>query len=350
MRPILGWKLRVIMRSLVVSAAVLMPCAPPYAQPSEPIDPLPLEQNLDPAKVALGEKLFDDHRLSKGNENACSTCHAVDRDGGDGLAVSRGLGSMRDTVNTLTIFNSGFNFRQNWDGRNVTLEDQANAVIADPRVMGSSWPEVIDKLSRDESVVQAFRIYPDGLTATNIVNALVTYERSLITPNAPFDRYLRGDVAALTDDQIEGYRLFKTYGCVACHQGMQVGGNMFQVFGVFGSASDYFEQHGPVTDKDFGRYRITKDEDDRFVFRVPSLRNVAVTAPYFNDGSAATLPEAVRVMAQYQIGHPISAHDVELIVDFLDSLTGEYQGVSLADPSRRRAVDLGALPSEGQSR
>ncbi|TSD89878.1 c-type cytochrome [Mycobacterium sp. KBS0706] len=297
------------------------------AQTPEPIAPIPFQLELDQRKVNLGEALFHDVRLSKDNENACSSCHDLDNGGDDGLAKSKGLGGKAGKRNTLTIFNSTLNFRMMWDGRFASSEQQVEAAIHDPAVMGTTWPAILDKLAQDQALTQAFAgLYPQGMQPQTITDALVVYERSLITPNARFDRFLRGDAAALDPDELEGYRLFKTYGCASCHQGVNVGGNMFQVFGVLGMPGDYFRSHGPVADPDFGLYNTTKAEEDKFVFRVPSLRNVALTAPYFNDGSAATLTEAVDAMAKYQLGRQIPPRDNALIVAFLRTLTGEYKG------------------------
>lgn len=297
------------------------------AQTPEPIAPIPFQLELDQRKVDLGEALFHDVRLSKNNENACSSCHDLDNGGDDGMAKSPGLGGKAGKRNTPSIFNATLNFRLTWDGRFASSEQQVEAAIHDPSVMGETWPAIIDKLAQDQALKEAFaRLYPEGMQPQTITDALVVYERSLITPNARFDKFLRGDTAALDADELEGYRLFKTYGCASCHQGLNVGGNMFQVFGVLGKPGDYFRSHGATDDPDFGLYNITKVEEDKFVFRVPSLRNVALTAPYFNDGSAATLTDAVDAMAKYQLGRRIPVRDSALIVAFLRTLTGEYKG------------------------
>jgi cytochrome c peroxidase len=298
------------------------------AKAEEPIKPIPLELRLDAAKVALGDQLFHDTRLSKNNSLSCASCHALDRGGVDGLETSRGINGAKGPINAPTVFNSGFNFRQFWDGRAASLEEQAAGPVHNPKEMGSNWPEVLGKLSQDPALVSAFKqAYPDGLQPPNIQDAVATYERSLFTPNARFDKYLRGDAAAIDADELQGYRLFKRYGCVACHQGVNVGGNMFQMFGVMG---DYFAKRGNPTEADLGRYNVTKNDADKHLFKVPSLRNIALTAPYFHDGSAKTLPEAVDVMFKYQLGRTAPAGDKALIVKFLHTLTGEYRGKPLA--------------------
>lgn len=301
--------------------------APAGAQGNEPIKPIPLEIKVDARKVELGEKLFLDRRVSKDNSIACVQCHRYEWGGADRSPVSVGVGGKRGPINAPTIFNLAFNFRLSWDGRDASLESQVRGPVHNPVVMGTTWDELVEKLKADPAYMQAFRdIYGESPNGKNISDAVATFERSLITPNARFDRYLRGDKAALTAEELRGYQLFKNYGCIACHQGTNVGGNMFQVFGVMG---DYFKKRGNITPADLGRFNQTKVETDRHVFRVPSLRNVAVTPPYFHDGSAATLEDAVDVMFQYQLGRPAPKADKELIVKFLRTLTGEFRGKPL---------------------
>ena len=193
--------------------------------------------------------------------------------------------------NTPTIFNVGLNAAFNWDGIANTLEAHAEIVLLNPRLMNTTWPELLAKLQADADYVTSFNTaYPEGLTRANVLDALASFERSLLTPNARFDRYLRGEQHALTEPEQQGYRLFKSYGCVACHQGINIGGNMYQKFGVFAEAGG---EESPGAGVDLGRYAVTKVPRDREVFRVPSLRNVAVTAPYFHDGRAPTLEDAV---------------------------------------------------------
>jgi cytochrome c peroxidase len=309
-------------------SGVMLGALPASAQTNEPIQPLPLEIKLDSKRVALGEKLFNDKRLSKDDTLACVSCHELGKGGVDRTRVSTGIGGAKGSINAPTVFNSGFNFRQFWDGRAASLEEQAAGPVHDPKEMGSNWPEVQAKLGRDQALVAEMKsAYADGLNPKNIQDAIATYERSLVTPSR-FDRHLRGDKTAITAEEQQGYQLFKSYGCVACHQGVNVGGNMFQVFGVIG---DYFKKRGGVNDADLGRYNVTKAESDKHVFKVPGLRNVALTAPYFHDGSAATLEDAVDVMFRFQLGRAAPAKDKESIVKFLRSLNGEFKGKPLAD-------------------
>lgn len=311
-------------RALVAVAALVLANAA-VAQ-SEPIVPIPTDLKLDARKVALGDRLFHDKRLSRDNTLACASCHGLATGGVDRRPSSIGIGGAKGPINAPTVYNSGFNFRQFWDGRASSLEEQAGGPIHNPKEMGSNWQEVLAKLGQDEALVaEAKAVYPEGLSPKTISDAIATFERSLATPNSRFDRWLRGDKAALAADEQRGYQLFKSYGCIACHQGVNVGGNMFQVFGVMGN---YFDKR-PGNEADLGRFNVTKQDTDRHVFKVPTLRNVAVTAPYFHDGSAATLDEAVEVMFRYQLGRQAPRQDKELIVKFLQTLTGEYRGKPL---------------------
>lgn len=285
-----------------------------------PILPLVPLEGLDPGRVALGERLFHDPRLSADLSIACANCHSLSAGGVDGQRVSVGIGGALGNINAPTIFNSAYSVAQFWNGRAATLEEQAAGPIQNPVEMGATWSQVLSRLAQDDRLVGEFRsLYRDGLTAGNLVNAIATFERSLVTVNSRFDRYLRGDRQALTRLEEDGYRRFSEYGCISCHQGMLVGGNMFQKFGVLG---DYFAGRS-VSEADLGRFAVTGREEDRHVFKVPSLRNVSRTAPYFHDASAATLDQAVLIMARYQLGRELSSDDVNAIVAFLGTLDGE---------------------------
>lgn len=298
---------------------------PPPA--AEPIPPMPQSLPLDERKVALGNRLFHDIRFSRDNSMACASCHVLSKGGADGLRNSVGIGGQRGDMNAPTVFNSGFNFRQFWNGRAESLEDQIDGPVHNPKELGSNWPEIVAKLKQDTAYAAEFgALYRDGIQPGNIKDAIATFERSLITPNSRFDKYLKGDRDALTQDEIKGYQLFKSYGCIACHQGVNVGGNLYQRLGVM---RDYFKQRGDIAAADLGRFAITGKPEDRHVFKVPSLRNVAVTGPYFHDGSVATLEEVVVIMGQHQLGVSIPDDDVVLIVNFLRTLTGEYGGKPL---------------------
>lgn len=323
---IVAWKIAAIAPVPEQHVSVLSQF-PGLLEASEPISPIPDSIDLDPRKVSLGGRLFSDPRLSADNSIACATCHALSRGGADGLRRSSGIRAQTGDINAPTVFNSGFNFKQFWNGRALSLEDQIDGPIQNPKEMGSEWSAVIDKLNRDASYQSEFaNVYRDGIRPVNVKDAIATFERSLITPNSRFDRYLKGERAALTREEVEGYQKFKSYGCVACHQGINVGGNLFQRFGVVGN---YFSDRGTITPADLGRFGVTGIEDDTHVFKVPSLRNIALTAPYFHDGSVTALDQAVVIMGKYQLGVVIPADDVALIVKFLHTLTGEYNGKPL---------------------
>lgn len=290
---------------------------------TEYIEPLEPAHNENPAKVELGERLFHDARLSKDNTVSCASCHNVLEGGDDGRQFSVGIDGRIGSINAPTVYNLGSNVGYFWDGRAESLDDQISGPIHNPTEMASNWIEIVEKLKRDNSISVAFQnIYPEGLTAKNIRDAIVAYELALVTVNSPVDQYLRGDLDAISDEALRGFKLFNSMGCSSCHQGKNLGGNMYQVFGITG---DYFADRGNVTKSDFGRFNITGKETDRYKFKVPTLRNVAETAPYFHDGSTTTLEEAIVVMARYQLGRPIDDTQVNQIRSFLESLTGEIQ-------------------------
>jgi len=290
----------------------------------EPVQPIVLPEGLDPLKVSLGERLFHDIRLGRDNDMACSSCHNIRDNGADHHALAPGRDNTTLDVNTLTVFNSSLNHRQFWDGRVRNLEEQVDAVVVNAREFATTWPTIIGKLKQDKDYIRSFtELYPDGITASNIRNAIVMFERSLATVNSPFDRFLLGDADAISAEAKAGYHLFKSYGCVACHQGSNVGGNLFMKLGVF---KDYFAARINPVRADQGRFNVTGKERDRHVFRVPGLRLAALTPPYFHDGRVATLADAVRIMAEHQLGRSISGQDILHIVAFLQSLPGEYRG------------------------
>ncbi len=294
------------------------------ATPEDPIDPIPTDRHLDARKVALGKDLFADPILSPDGDVACTTCHLFDKGGADGLPKKDLADHEPALVNTPTIFNVALNYRLHWSGRFEELESQLEIPITSPRVLGTTYEAIVSRLSASPTYPDRFRaIYDEGLTTATFRDALVTYEQALVTPNARFDRWLRGDKSAITADEEAGYALFKSHGCISCHQGVNVGGNLFQKFGAM---SDYFKDRGGVSEADYGRFNVTKREEDRYVFRVASLRNVALTAPYFHDGRAPTLEIAVQVMSKYQLGRKLTPEQTRLLVAFLKTLTGELDG------------------------
>lgn len=293
----------------------------------EPIKPVPVSLPLNARKVALGKALFHEPKLSRDNTISCASCHDLGKGGVDRQARSRGINGAEGQLNAPTVFNSGFNFKQFWDGRAATLEEQVEGPVHNPAEMGASWADIVAKLRATPTYAAAFKpLYPDGIQPGNIKDAIAEFERSLATPNSRFDQFLRGEANAITAVEKAGYAKFKAHGCTSCHQGVNAGGNMFETLGAM---TDYFKERGRITKADYGRFNVTGREEDRFSFKVPGLRNVALTAPYFHDGSVESLEEAVAAMGRYQLGQPLSKGDIEEIVAFLRTLTGEYGGKPL---------------------
>lgn len=295
----------------------------PGTAAESPFAPLPVKLDLDEAKVALGERLFGDPRLSDDGTVACTNCHALDRGGANGEARSSLPTRPPVGINVPSIFNAAFYFRFSWNGRFEDIGEQLDLAMQLPSAMAGTWAKAAAALQADATVVRLFAgVYPEGLTPDSLREAVAVYSLSLVTPNARFDRYLRGEIA-LTPEEERGYELFREDGCVSCHQGIAIGGNMFQRFGVM---QDYFADRGDLTPGDMGLFTHTKRPEDKFVFRVPSLRNVALTAPYFHDASATTLEQAVVTMARYQLGRTLAQDHTLAIVAFLRTLTGELHG------------------------
>jgi cytochrome c peroxidase len=306
-------------RRVVATCALISACLLPSPAPSqlpapapvsngaeEPITPIPAPPDLDPLKVKLGERLFNDARLSHDNSQSCSSCHDLRANGASAVRFDFGVDGREQRFNTLTVFNSTLNFRFGWEGKVRTIEDDIKALLESPRIMGSSLAEVTTKLDSDSEMRASFgAAYGHRPDAASIVDAMATFARTLVTPGSKFDRWLAGDAAALSDDELEGYRLFKSLGCVSCHQGVNIGGNLFQRHGIFHPLAS----------------------PDPVILRVPSLRNVATTPPYFHDGSAPTLDDAVRKMALAQLNARLTDSQAKALVAYLQSLTGQYRGV-----------------------
>jgi cytochrome c peroxidase len=277
----------------------------------EPITPIPGPPAADPLKVALGERLFGDPRLSRGNTRTCLSCHDLSTNGANGNLQDTALDGSLLSLNTTTVFNATLSFRLGWEGEFRTLEAQAAATLQNPRIMGTRIDDVVGKLSQDANLVYQFEVaYGHGPDPPSVLDAIATFERTLVTPGSRFDRWLAGDTAALSAQQVDGYRMFKSLGCVSCHQGVNVGGNLFQRHGIF--------------------HPLARAEPE--ILRVPSLRNIATTAPYFHDGSARSLDEAVRKMARAQLNSTLTDPQVDAIVAFLQSLTGTYHGRPVEEP------------------
>jgi cytochrome c peroxidase len=294
---------------------------PQKPAPAEPIIPLPESVDVNMDKVMLGRSLYHDTVLSGDGTISCATCHMLDQGGAEHLKTSTGIKGQKGPINAPTVLNSAYNFVQFWDGRAKDLQEQAAGPVGNPIEMGANWNEVISKIKKNPEYSEAFdELYPDGVTKSNITDAIAEYEKALITPSR-FDAYLRGDESAITEQEKKGYLTFKEVGCTACHTGINVGGSMFQKLGL---VKDYFSDRGtPLTEADNGRFNVTKNPADKHFFKVPSLRNVELTAPYLHDGSRETLEETVALMGKYQLGRDLTNEQIDDIVAFLKSLTGK---------------------------
>ncbi|MEG2061216.1 MAG: cytochrome c peroxidase [Alistipes sp.] len=292
---------------------------------NEPVQPLREFIPTDSAKVALGFSLFTDGRLSTDGTISCATCHPLEKGGVDGTRTSEGIAGQFGGINAPTVYNAVFNCQQFWNGRAADLAEQAAGPPVNPIEMGTqTWEEIAARLNTDKALVQRFKaLYPEGLTPATVTDAIAEFEKTLITPNAPFDKYLKGDTEAITADQIAGYELFKTNKCATCHAGQTLGGQSFEYMGI---AEDYFAARTPeivTNNDDQGLFGFSGNENDLHKFKTPNLRNIALTAPYLHDGSAKTLNEAVIAMFRFENGTAYTQQDVEQIVDFLGTLTGE---------------------------
>ena len=305
----------------------------------EPVRPIVAVAETDPLKVQLGFDLFHDARLSVDNTVSCASCHSLETGGVDNHQYSHGVEQRLGGVNAPTVYNAVYNFVQFWDGRAKTLADQAAGPPLNPVEMAStSFDEIIAKLQGDKRYTEMFQtLYPEqGITEATITDAIEEFERTLVTPNSQFDKWLLGDDAALTAEELRGYELFKENSCATCHVGINLGGESYELMGL---RRHYFQERGmELTEEDNGRYKQTQEERDRHRFKVPGLRNVELTWPYYHDGSRVTMDEAVRDMALYQCDVELADEDVEAIVAFLTTLTGEYNGVKLTSKNEYGVV------------
>lgn len=291
------------------------------ARKNEPVQPIPKTLAVNPDKVALGMRLFHDPRLSDDNSISCAHCHQLGAGGADGRKTSIGVGGQSGPINAPTVFNAIFNIEQFWDGRAADLQAQAGGPPLNPIEMASkSWEQIIGKLNQDPELVSDFTaVYPAGFSGATITDAIAEFEKTLITPDSPFDNYLRGQDDALTARQKHGWELFKDNKCATCHGGIILGGRSFEPLGL---KRDF--AFGTITSADIGRMNVTNEMRDRLRQKVPMLRNVALTAPYFHRGDVATLDQAVKLMLRYQVGTELPQKDVDDIVAFLESLNGVY--------------------------
>ena len=285
------------------------------------ITPIPFMGSYDKEKAQLGKSLFFDKILSKDGTISCSSCHELPGNGANSTEHSFGINNKKSLVNSPTVLNSVFNLSQFFDGRAKDLKDQALISIVNPLEMDSSIEEVLVKLNNSSYKKRFQKIYKDGITTNNLAEVIAEFEKALITPNSRFDRYLRGDRKAINDQEKRGYKAFKELGCISCHNGVNIGGNMHQKMGII-----IVYDHMDSTQKNLalnGRYNVTKRERDKLVFKVPTLRNIALTAPYLHDGSVETLKDVIIDMREHQLGLLDESSDVDDIEMFLKTLTGE---------------------------
>jgi cytochrome c peroxidase len=310
---------RLILIVLALGAGGRSIAQAPAPQPradQEPITPIPSPPAQDPQQVALGDRLFHDPRLSHDNTRSCNSCHDTSTNGASADRPDPTPDAVE--LNIPTVFNAALNFRLNWEGNLRTLESQVEQSLAKPQTMGSSVEEALHKLQADPDVARQFRAaFGREADGAGLLGAIAAYERTLLTPGSRFDRWLKGDVNAITADEFAGYQLFKSLGCVSCHQGVNVGGNMYQRHGVF--------------------HPLASPKPE--IVRVPSLRNVAVTPPYFHDGSAATLSQAVKAMGYAQLDRTLTDDQTDAIVAFLNTLTGTYLGKPITPAGQLRQSD-----------
>lgn len=301
--------------AVLLSAAAGLAHAAPASD--EPIQPIPPAKVKDAALVELGKKLYFDTRLSKSGFISCNSCHNLSMGGTDNLKTSIGHNWNKGPINAPTVLNSSMNLAQFWDGRAADLKAQAGGPIANPGEMASNHTLAVEVLQSIPGYVAEFKkvFGTEKVTIDEVTKAIAAFEETLVTPNSRFDKWLKGDKKALTPQEVAGYALFKDSGCTACHNGPAVGGNSFQKMGVV----EAYQATSPAE----GRVAVTKDEADRFNFKVPTLRNVELTYPYFHDGEAATLTQAVDTMGRIQLGKKFTAEENAKIVAFLKSLTGE---------------------------
>ena len=285
--------------------------------------PVPEAPKEHPAKVKLGDQLFHDQRLSSDNTISCASCHDLAHNGADRRPFSVGVGGALGRIRAPSVYNSELNHVQFWDGSARDLESQVDGPVHEPVEMASNWDEIIAKLNQDADIQAQFSaLFPDGITPDNIRNVLASFQRTLMLTNAPFDRWLAGDETAINAQEQRGYEKFRDFGCISCHQGANVGGNMFARMG---SLENYFAQKGEaITQADLGRFNVTGQEHHRYVFKVPGLRTASLNSFFFHDSSADTLEDAIVTMARFQLGRELAEADVKEIAAFIRSLTGEH--------------------------
>ena len=300
--------------AVLVSGAVLFAS---YASAAEPIQVIKPPQSINLGMSELGKKLYFDPRLSKSGFISCNSCHNLSMGGTDNLPTSIGDKWQQGPINSPTVLNSSLNLAQFWDGRAADLKEQAGGPIANPGEMAFTHTLAIGMLESIPAYVREFKTVfgKDQISIDQVTAAIAEFEKTLVTPNSRFDQWLLGNKEAITTKELAGYKLFKDSGCTACHNGEAVGGNSFQKMGVV----EPYQATSPAE----GRSAVTGVDADRFNFIVPTLRNVELTYPYFHDGAADTLAEAVDIMGRLQLGKTFTTTENEQIVAFLKTLTGD---------------------------
>lgn len=301
--------------------------------PDQP--PIPADNPMTEVKIALGKQLYFDPRLSVTGTHSCNSCHDVTGSGSDGRQVSSGVNDHKGRRNTLTIWNAAYHTVYNWDGSAKTLEEQFRGHLLDENIMGmDGTKQAVERIAGIPAYRNSFvKAFPgEGLSFDNLAKAVSAYVRTLVTTNSPYDRYLKGERKAISTAAARGFQTFIDIRCASCHfwvnlsgpnpgLALQQGEGFYELFPNY-PGSDY-EQRYKLAD-DLGRYYVTKDETDRRMWRLPSLRNIALTAPYFHSGTVGTLPEAVKVMAKVQLKRELTEQQLNDIVAFLNTLTGEF--------------------------
>lgn len=310
-------KNRILPLCLGLGILANVPSLAQAASSNEPIQPIVTPKVGNPGLVELGKKLYFDPRLSKSGFISCNSCHNLSMGGTDNLKTSIGHNWHQGPINSPTVLNSSMNIAQFWDGRAADLKAQAGGPIANPGEMASTHELAVHVLQSIPGYVAEFKqtFGSDKIDIDEVTKAIAAFEETLVTPNSRFDKWLKGDKTALNGDELAGYKLFKDSGCTACHNGPGVGGNSFQKLGVV-------EPYKTANTAE-GRIAVTGKDADRFYFKVPTLRNVELTYPYFHDGEATTLSQAVETMARIQLGKKFTDEENHKVVAFLKTLTGE---------------------------
>ncbi|EDY81390.1 Di-haem cytochrome c peroxidase family [Verrucomicrobiia bacterium DG1235] len=309
---------------LLLTAAFLL--LAPFTQasrPGEPIQVITPAKEINIAMSELGKKLYFDPRLSKSGFISCNSCHNLSMGGTDNLKTSIGHGWAQGPINSPTVLNSSLNIAQFWDGRAADLKEQAGGPIANPGEMAFTHELAISTLQGIPGYVREFELTfgTPEIDIDKVTDAIAEFEKTLVTPNSRFDRWLLGDDEALSDKELAGYQLFKQSGCIACHNGPALGGNSFQKMGLVAP----YQTENPAE----GVAGLTGIDADRFKFKVPTLRNIELTYPYFHDGDAETLAEAVDIMGRLQLGRTFTPEENSKIVAYLKALTGEQPSFAL---------------------